>query len=91
LTLMLIKQATLWWREVFCRFIVSRQIAENEHWEVVGALKWGLAEMVLWSVRDQYCFSGFFAVQFCELWGGGKGGGNLPTGPPSWRNFFLLS
>ena len=35
-TLMLVKRLRLWWREVFCRFIVSCQIAGNEHWEVVG-------------------------------------------------------
>jgi hypothetical protein len=34
------------------------------------ALKWGLAEMVLWSVRFQSRLSGFFAVQCCERRGG---------------------
>jgi hypothetical protein len=38
LTLMLVKWLSLWWRELFCRFIVSRQIAGNECWEVVVCL-----------------------------------------------------
>jgi hypothetical protein len=45
-----------------------------------NALKWGLAEMVLWSVRGWYRFSVFFAVQFCKC--RKKMVGNLPTGPP---------
>ncbi len=46
-------------------------------------LKWGLAEMVLWSAVDGPVFLVFFAVQFCKLWENKKRGGNLPTGPPT--------
>jgi hypothetical protein len=45
------------------------------------SLKWGLAEMVLWSVRGPSHFSVFFAVQFCALWGGKKGGESYPPDP----------
>jgi hypothetical protein len=49
-----------------------------------NALKWGLAEMVLWSVCGWSLFSVFFAVQFCEP--EKKMAGNLPTGPPTDNN-----
>ncbi len=45
-----------------------------------NALKWGLAEMVLWSVCGCSRYSVFFAVQFCELWGK-KWQGTYPPDP----------
>ncbi len=48
------------------------------------AFKWGLVEMVLWSVRGWSRFSGFFSVQFCER-GEEKYGGELTHWIP-WQN-----
>ncbi len=46
------------------------------------SLKWGLAEMVLWSVCGMFRFSVFFCCSI--LWVvEKKGGGKLPTGPPN--------
>jgi hypothetical protein len=58
---------------------ISLQKESNSLWKGAGgsnALKWGLAEMVLWSVRGWSHFSVFFAVQFYER-GGKKYGGEL--------------
>jgi hypothetical protein len=46
------------------------------------SLKWGLAEMVMWSVCGTSRFSVFFAVQFCELWKKKGGGGGVTHRTP---------
>jgi hypothetical protein len=45
-----------------------------------NALKWGLAEMVLWSVHGR-SFSSLFFLLF-DFVSQKKMAGNLPTGPP---------
>ena len=55
-----------------------------------NASKWGLVEMVLWSVHGPSRFSGFFYVQFCER-REKKGGGKLTHRTPYHCLFLFMA
>jgi hypothetical protein len=55
-----------------------------------GVLKWGVMEMVVWSVRGPSPFVGL--VERCILGGRKKKlAGNLDTVPPTYTNWLLLT
>jgi hypothetical protein len=58
----------------------SNSLRKGAGWS--NALKWDLAEMVLWSVCGWSCFSVFLLFNFVSC-GGEITAGSLPTGPPT--------